>query len=74
MTNEEALQLIRALLQAPNEEKLMQIISQNLPRFDGTFFAVLNRSVEQLRQEGKEPIAQALERLGDTILRMRTLI
>ncbi|HXF60623.1 MAG TPA: hypothetical protein VNK95_03335 [Caldilineaceae bacterium] len=74
MTNEEALALIRSLLKAPNEEELTRLISYNLPRFDGVFFGVLNASVEQLRREGKPQIAQALEGLGGTILRMRTLI
>ncbi len=74
MTHQEALDLIRELLKAPDEEKLMQIVTLNLPRIDGTFFGVLNQSVEQLRREGKGHIADALERLGDRILRMRTLI
>jgi uncharacterized protein YpiB (UPF0302 family) len=74
MTNEEALQLIRTFLKAESDEELMQQINQNLPRIDGTFFTVLNQSVEQLRREGKPQIAAALEQLGDTIARMRTLI
>ncbi|MBV7337594.1 hypothetical protein KFU94_57070 [Chloroflexi bacterium TSY] len=74
MTNDEALELIRTFLKAPNEEELMQQVNQNLPRIDGTFFTVLNRSVEQLQREGKPQIAAALERLGDTIASMRTLI
>lgn len=74
MSNEEALELIRSFLKAPNEAELMKQVNFHLPRMDGTFFTVLNRSVEQLRREGKSNIAAALERLGDTILRMRTLI
>jgi hypothetical protein len=74
MTNDEALELIRSLLKAPSEDELTRLIAHNLPRFDGTFFGVLNRSVEQLRHEGKPQIAQALEGLGGTILKMRTLI
>lgn len=74
MNNEEALELVRTLLKAENDEELMHHVNQNLPRIDGTFFTVLNRSVEQLQQEGKPQIAAALERLGDTIARMRTLI
>jgi hypothetical protein len=68
------LELIRSFLKAPNETELMKQVNLHLPRMDGTFFTVLNRSVEQLRREGKSNIADALERLGDTILRMRTLI
>ena len=74
MTDKEALNLIRELLRAPNEEDLMRLVSQNLSRFDSTFFATRRRSVEQLNHEGKPEIAQALERLGGIILRMRTLI
>ena len=74
MTNQEARDLIHTFLKAPNDEALMKEVNQNLPRIDGTFFAVLKQSVEQLQREGKPQIAHALERLGDTILSMRTLI
>jgi ABC-type transporter Mla MlaB component len=74
MTQEEALELIRAMLKAPNEQEVTRLISYNLPRFDGTFFSVLNHSIEQLKHEGKPQIAQALEQVGGAILRMRTLI
>lgn len=74
MTHQEALDLIRTLLTAPNDTELVKQINLNLPRIDGTFYTVLNRAVEQLQREGKSPIAEALTRLGDTILRMRTLI
>ena len=74
MTHEEALELIRMLLKAPSEDELLKQVNLNLPRIDGTFFTVLNRSVEQLQREGKPAIADSLARLGDTILRMRTLI
>jgi hypothetical protein len=74
MTNQDALALVRQLLKAPNEEELMKIVTLNLTRVDGTFFNVVNQSVEQLRNENKASIADALERLGDKILRMRTLI
>jgi predicted negative regulator of RcsB-dependent stress response len=74
MTNQDALALVRQLLKAPNDEELMKIVTLNLTRVDGTFFNVVNQSVEQLRNENKASIADALERLGDKILRMRTLI
>ena len=74
MTNQEALNLIRDMLKAKDEEELMKIVTVSLPHIDGTFFAVLNQSVEQLHKEGKGHIADALERLGDKILSMRTLI
>jgi hypothetical protein len=52
----------------------MNEVNLNLPRIDGTFYTVLNRSVEQLKREGKPQIAASLEHLGATILKMRTLI
>ncbi len=74
MTGQEALQLVRQMLKAASEEELEQIVSLNLSRLDGTFFNVLNQSVEQLRREQKPEIAEALQRLGDRLVRMRTLI
>ncbi len=74
MTHQEALDLIRSLLKASSEADLMDQINLNLPRIDGAFFAMLTRSAEQLRQENKPQIAESLERLGDTMLKMRTLI
>lgn len=74
MTQQEALDLIRTFLKASDDEALMKEVNLHLPRIDGTFFAVLHQSAEQLRHEGKPHIAEALQRLGDVILRMRTLI
>jgi hypothetical protein len=74
MTEAEALDLIRSMLKAPSEDELTRIIAHNLPRFDGVFFSVLNHSIEQLKHEGKPQIAAALEQVGGSILRMRTLI
>lgn len=74
MNQEEALELIRTMLKAPDEDELTRIIAVNLPRFDSVFFSVLNQAVQQLRHEGKAQIADALEETGGTILRMRTLI
>ncbi len=74
MTNQESLELVREILKAPNEEKLEKIVSVNLPRIDGNFFTVLNQSVVQLRREDKPEMAEALESLGDRMLRMKTLI
>jgi hypothetical protein len=74
MTQEEALDLIRAMLKAPDEKEVTRLIAHNLPRFDGIFFSVLNHSIEQLKHEGKPQIALALEQVGGAILRMRTLI
>ena len=74
MTKEEALELIREMLKAPNTEELNRLIAYNLPRFDGVFFSTLDQSVKQLKHEGKPSIAAALENLGGAILKMRTLI
>jgi len=74
MTNQESLELVREILKAPDEEKLEKIVSVNLPRIDGTFFSVLNQSVQQLRREDKPEMAEALESLSDRMLRMKTLI
>ncbi len=74
MTNQEALELIRQLLKAKDDQELEQLVSLNLSRVDGTFFSVLNKSVAQLLKENKPEIAEALESLGDRMLRMKTLI
>jgi hypothetical protein len=74
MTSQEALDLIRTFLKAPDDTTLMKEVNLNLPRIDGTFYTVLNQSIEQLQREDKPQIAASLERLGDTILKMRTLI
>lgn len=74
MTQQESVDLVRQLLKAKNDDELMQIIGLNLGRIDGTFYGVLNASVKQLEREGKPNIAQALEAIGDRMLRMKTLI
>lgn len=74
MTPEESMDLIRQLLKARDDDELLQIISLNLGRIDGTFYGVLNASVKQLEREGKPHIARALEAVGDRMLRMKTLI
>jgi hypothetical protein len=74
MTQQESIALVRQLLAAKDDDELTQIIGLNLGRIDGTFFGVLNASVKQLEREGKPGIAQALQDLGDRMLRMKTLI
>ncbi|MEA3334800.1 MAG: hypothetical protein U9R25_02755 [Chloroflexota bacterium] len=74
MTQQESLDLVRQLLGARDDDELTQIISLNLGGVDGTFFGVLNSSVKQLEREGKPNIAQALQTVGDQMLRMKTLI
>jgi hypothetical protein len=74
MTQQESIALVRQLLGAKDDDELTQIIGLNLGRVDGTFFGVLNASVRQLEREGKPGIAQALQSVGDRMLRMKTLI
>jgi hypothetical protein len=74
MTQQESLALVRQLLGAQDDDELTQIIGLNLGRVDGTFFGVLNASVRQLEREGKPSIAEALQAVGDRMLRMKTLI
>ncbi|MCS6845220.1 MAG: hypothetical protein NZ528_13010 [Caldilineales bacterium] len=74
MTQQEAIALVRQILAARDDDELTQIISLNLSRVDGTFFGVLNASVQQLQREGKPNIARALQAVGDRMLRMKTLI
>ena len=74
MSQQESIDLVRQILGARDDDELTQIISLNLGRVDGTFFGVLNASVKQLEREGKANIAQALQAVGDRMLRMKTLI
>lgn len=74
MTQQESIALVRQILGARNDDELTQIVGLNLGRIDGTFFGVLNASVKQLEREGKPNIAQALQAIGDRMLRMKTLI
>lgn len=74
MTQQESIDLVRQILAAQDDDELTQIVGLNLGRIDGTFFGVLNASVRQLEREGKPNIAQALQAIGDRMLRMKTLI
>jgi len=74
MTSDEALELVRALLTAPSEADLADVISRNLHRCDGIFFATAARAIEQLHSEGKPEIAEQLRDVTDSMARMRFLI
>lgn len=74
MTQQEALDLIKKLLKAPNEDELMQLVSLNLPSLDGMFFSTADAVVRQLERDGKSSAANALRGLTDRMLRMKTLI
>ena len=74
VTEEDALELIRTLLKAPDEEQLMQTLSLHLPLLDSTFFGVAEASIAQLDRDGKPGAAVALRSLTDCALRLKTLI
>lgn len=74
MTQQEALELVRKMLKAKDEDELMQLISLNLPSLDGVFFSTADAAVRQLERDGKPSAANALRGLTDRMLRMKTLI
>ncbi len=74
MTQQEALDLIKQLLRAQDDEQLMQLLSLHLPSVDGTFFSTADAAVRQLERDGKAGTANALRGLADRMLRMKTLI
>ena len=53
MTQQEALDLIRQLLKAKDEDELMQLVSLHLSSLDGTFFGTADAAVRQLERDGK---------------------
>ena len=74
MTQQEALELIKRLLKAPDEDELMRLVNLNLPALDGVFFSTADAAVRQLERDGKLSAASALRGLTDRMLRMKTLI
>lgn len=74
MTEQQALELVRALLKAQNNDELMQLVGLNLPSLDGTYFSTAEAAARQLEQDGKVSAAAALRGLTDRMLRMKTLI
>lgn len=74
MTQQEAVDLIRKLLKARNEDEVMQLVSLYLPSVDGTFFSTAEAAIRQLEGAGKQSAAVALRSLSDRMLRMKTLI
>jgi hypothetical protein len=74
MTQQEALELIRKLLKAKDEDELVQLVSLNLSSLDGVFFSTADAAVRQLERDGKPSAANALRGLTDRMLRMKTLI
>lgn len=74
MTEVQALELVRQLLRAPDDDALMHLVSRSLPLIDGAFFKVAEASAQQLEREEKLSAARALRGLSDRMLRMKTLI
>jgi hypothetical protein len=74
MTQQDALDLVRRLLKAADDEELMRLVTANLGAVDGVFFSTAEAAAQQLEREGKAPIAGALRGLVDRMLRMKTLI
>jgi hypothetical protein len=74
MTQQEAIDLVRKLLKAKDQDELMQLVSLYLPSVDATFFQTAEAAALQLEREGKPQIATSLRGLTDRMLRMKTLI
>jgi len=74
MTQQEALDAIRQLLKAKDEDEVMQLVGIYLPLVDSTFFQTAEAAARQLEREGKPGIAASLRGLTDRMLRMKTLI
>lgn len=74
MTEQQALELVRALLKAKSDAELMQLVSLNLPSLDGTYFGTAEAAARRLERDGKVGTATALRGLTDRMLRMKTLI
>ena len=62
MTEQEALDLIKQLLKAKDEDELMQLVSLNLSSLDGRFFSTADAAVRQLELDGKPSAAQRAPR------------
>ncbi len=74
MTQQEALDLIRELLKAKDEDQLMQLVSLHLPSVNGVFFTTADAVARRLEEDGKVGAANALRGLTDRMLSMKTLI
>ena len=74
MTQQEALDLIKKLLKAKDEDQLMQLVSLHLPSVDGVFFGTADAVARQLDEDGKASAANALRGLTDRMLSMKMLI
>jgi hypothetical protein len=64
---EEATQLLRALLEAPDLDKALK---DNLPRIDDTFMAVLNTNLEAAQRAGRPDVLTRLNEIQSAIVQM----
>jgi len=74
MPKHEAVDLIKKLMKAKNDDELLQLVSLHLSSLDGVFFSTADAAVRQLERDGKVGAANALRGLTDRMLRMKTLI
>ena len=73
MNQDEAVALIKTLLQAESQEELQRLIGIHLPQMDSAFFAVLTEAAEV--ESARNPAVGArLASLAQTLLPLRTLI
>jgi hypothetical protein len=73
MKPEDAVALVKELLQASSQEELQQLIAIHLPDMDSTFFAVLTEAAE-VESTRNPAIGARLASLAQTLLPLRTLI
>jgi len=73
MTQQEAVNLIKRLLQAKSQEALQEMIAHHLPQMDHTFFAVLTQAAAS--ESTRNPaVGERLTALAQILLPLRTLI
>jgi hypothetical protein len=74
MTHQEAQDLLKDIIQAKDKDELQGVISRNVSRCDGVFFAELEKVVEQFRAKNDEGSARKLKEVGDFMARLRFMI
>jgi hypothetical protein len=74
MTEQQALDLVKSLLKAQDENEVTRLVSVSLPVIDGVFFSTAEAAARRLELDGKAGAATALRGLTDRMLRMKTMI
>ncbi|MFQ5577751.1 MAG: hypothetical protein ACE5G8_12285 [Anaerolineae bacterium] len=74
MTVQQAHDLLRKIVNAPDGDELKQIIAANVMWCDGMFFAELERMVDTFTARGDASSAQKLKAVGDYMARLRFMI